>query len=157
MTIGVVVLCILAGAVMAVLLGRGLSAVAGSRAKNWAASIFVRAEARGAFRRLSGFDRNFLQDYPALRVLEDNYQVVRDECLALLAKRLELPRMHTLSTAYTSGGIHTIAWKTFMFKSGKFLDGNCALAPRTAALLRQLPDVYTAFFSILEPHQYIKA
>ena len=64
--------------------------------------------------------------------------------------------MDQLSGAYTSGGIHTIAWKTFMFKSGKFIGDNCALAPGTAALLRRIPDVYTAFFSILEPHQHIK-
>jgi aspartyl/asparaginyl beta-hydroxylase (cupin superfamily) len=79
---------------------------------------------------------------------------VRDECLALL-DTVTIPGMDTLSAA-TAGGIHKIAWKSFMFKSGKFIDENCALAPRTAALLRRLPDVYTAFFSVLEPHQHIK-
>ncbi|HUN26452.1 MAG TPA: aspartyl/asparaginyl beta-hydroxylase domain-containing protein [Steroidobacteraceae bacterium] len=156
MTVGLVILCICAGVALAAYLGRGLGAAAGNRTRKWAASIFVRAEARGVFRKLSGFDRNFLEEYPALRILEDNYQIVREECLALLAERVELPRMHTLSATYTSGGIHTIAWKTFMFKSGKFIRENCALAPRTAALLRQIPGVYTAFFSILEPHQHIK-
>ncbi|HKU64148.1 MAG TPA: aspartyl/asparaginyl beta-hydroxylase domain-containing protein, partial [Rhizomicrobium sp.] len=38
-----------------------------------------------------------------------------------------------------------------------FIEENCALAPRTAALLRGIPGVYTAFFSVLEPHQHIKA
>jgi len=154
--VGVVILCILAAVVLAAFLGRGLGEAVAVRAKNWVAAIFVRAEARGVFRKLPGFDRNFLQEYPALRVLEDNYQVVREECLTLLEKSLELPRMDSLSPAYTSGGIHTIAWKTFMFKSGRFIEENCALAPRTAALLRQIPDVYTAFFSILEPHQHIR-
>jgi aspartyl/asparaginyl beta-hydroxylase (cupin superfamily) len=60
-------------------------------------------------------------------------------------------------TSYTSGGIHQIAWKSFMFKSGEFIDENCALAPKTAALLRGIPGVYTAFFSVLEPQQHIKA
>jgi beta-hydroxylase len=60
-------------------------------------------------------------------------------------------------TSYTSGGIHQIAWKSFMFKSGQFIDENCALAPNTTALLRQIPGLYTAFFSVLEPRQHIKA
>ncbi len=37
-----------------------------------------------------------------------------------------------------------------------FIEENCDLAPKTAALLRGLPGVYTAFFSVLEPHQHIK-
>ena len=128
---------------------------------NWiknaaASSVFVQAEARGAFRKLPAFYRDFLGEYPGLRILEDNYQVVRDECLALLERRHDIPSVDALSAPYTSAGIHAIAWKSFMFKSGRFIDENCALAPRTAALLRQIPNVYTAFFSILDPHQHIK-
>jgi aspartyl/asparaginyl beta-hydroxylase (cupin superfamily) len=40
-------------------------------------------------------------------------------------------------------------------ESGKFIEENCALCPQTASLLRGLPGVYTAFFSILDPHQYV--
>jgi beta-hydroxylase len=69
---------------------------------------------------------------------------------------VRIPGMEEL-TSYTSGGIHQIAWKSFMFKSGEFIEENCALAPRTADLLRGLPGVYTAFFSVLEPNQHIKA
>ena len=158
MAVTLVVLGIgLAAAVgLAAVLGRGLGGGIGNWAKSAAASIFVHAEARGAFRKLPAFDRDFLGEYPALRILEDNYQTVREECLALLERRRDIPDVDTLSATYTSAGIHTIAWKSFMFKSGKFIDENCALAPRTAALLRRIPNVYTAFFSILDPHQYIK-
>jgi beta-hydroxylase len=144
------------GVALIIFLGRGLGGAAGNWIKSAAASIFVQAEARGAFRKLPAFDRDFLGEYPALRVLEDNYQVVREECLALLGRRHDIPNVDALSATYTSAGIHTIAWKSFMFKSGKFIDENCALAPKTAALLRQIPNVYTAFFSILDPHQHIK-
>jgi beta-hydroxylase len=57
---------------------------------------------------------------------------------------------------YTAGGIHQIAWKNFMFKSGDFIEQNCALAPQTADLLRTIPGLYTALFSVLAPRQYIK-
>ena len=144
------------GVALIIFLGRGLGGGAGNWIKNAAASIFVQAEARGAFRKLPAFYRDFLGEYPGLRILEDNYQVVRDECLALLERRHDIPNVDALSATYTSAGIHTVAWKSFMFKSGKFIDENCMLAPRTAALLRQIPNVYTAFFSILDPHQHIK-
>jgi beta-hydroxylase len=42
-----------------------------------------------------------------------------------------------------------------MLKSGRFIEENCALAPKTAAILRRAPIVSNAFLSILEPHQYI--
>jgi beta-hydroxylase len=126
-----------------------------SRIKDAAAEIFIRAEQRGVFRKLPAFERD-LSDYPALAVLAENYPVIRAECEDLIQSRVRIPGMEEL-TSYTAGGIHQIAWKSFMFKSGAFIEENCALAPKTAALLRGLPGVYTAFFSVLEPHQHIKA
>ena len=126
-----------------------------SRIKDAAAEIFIRAEQRGVFRKLPAFERD-LSDYPALAVLAENYPTIRAECEDLIQSRVRIPGMEEL-TSYTAGGIHQIAWKSFMFKSGQFIEENCALAPKTAALLRGLPGVYTAFFSVLEPHQHIKA
>jgi beta-hydroxylase len=125
-----------------------------SRIKDAAANIFVRAEQRGVFDRLPAFESD-LSAYPELAVLAQNYAVIRAECLALIGGGVRIPGMEEL-TSYTAGGIHQIAWKSFMFKSGTFIDENCALAPKTAALLRGIPGVYTAFFSVLEPHQHIK-
>jgi beta-hydroxylase len=126
-----------------------------TRIKDWAAELFVRAEQRGKFRRLPAFERD-LGEYPELAVLMANYPVIRAECESLIQSRLRIPGMEEL-TSYTSGGIHQIAWKSFMFKSGSFIEENCALAPKTTALLRGIPGVYTAFFSVLEPNQHIKA
>ncbi len=126
-----------------------------SRIKDAAADIFVRAEQRGAFDKLPAFQRD-LSQYPELAALAANYPTIREECLALIGGGVRIPGMEEL-TSYTSGGIHQIAWKSFMFKSGRFIDENCALAPKTAALLARIPGVYTAFFSVLEPNQHIKA
>ena len=126
----------------------------GARIKDWAANLFVGAEARGLFRKMPAFERD-LSEYPELAVLAQNYPAIRAECEALIARSLKLPGMDQL-TDYTAGGIHQIAWKSFMFKSGDFLEDNCRLAPKTAALLRGIPGVYTAFFSVLEPRQHIK-
>ena len=126
-----------------------------TRIKDWAAELFVRAEQRGRFRKLPAFERD-LREYPELSVLAANYPVIRTECESLIRSQLRIPGMEEL-TSYTSGGIHQIAWKSFMFKSGEFIEENCALAPKTARLLRGIPGVYTAFFSVLEPNQHIKA
>jgi aspartyl/asparaginyl beta-hydroxylase (cupin superfamily) len=126
-----------------------------SRIKDAAAELFISAERRGVFRKLPAFERN-LREYPELDVLRQNYPLIRAECEQLIQSQLRIPGMEEL-TSYTSGGIHQIAWKSFMFKSGTFIEENCALAPQTAALLRDIPGVYTAFFSVLEQGQHIKA
>ncbi|HEY8253093.1 MAG TPA: aspartyl/asparaginyl beta-hydroxylase domain-containing protein, partial [Rhizomicrobium sp.] len=125
-----------------------------SRIKDQAAELFIGAERRGVFRKLPAFERD-LSEYPELAILSENYAAIRAECESLIRQQLRIPDMEEL-TSYTSGGIHQIAWKSFMFKSGSFIDENCALAPKTAALLEKIPGLYTAFFSVLEPHQHIK-
>ena len=69
--------------------------------------------------------------------------------------RENLVPMASLGGGYTAGDTHVAKWTTLMFKSGQFIEENCALAPRTADILRGIPRVYTAFFSVLEPHQHI--
>ena len=118
-------------------------------------SIFTYFEAKGLLPRTPAFDRDYLRTYPALRLLEENYDVIRRECLHLLDFKDKLTDISAMGGRYTQAGIHTIKWKTFMFKSGEFIEPNCRLAPGTAALLRRIPGMYTAFFSVLEPHQQI--
>ncbi len=118
--------------------------------------IFQRAEDRGWYPRLPAFSHDYLKDYPALRLLEEGYSDVRAECLVLLEYKAKLTDVEQLGGSYTRGGIHSARWKSFMFKSGRFIEENCRRAPRTAALLREIPGLYTAFFSILDPHQEIK-
>jgi len=117
--------------------------------------VFIWAEDIGLLQRTPAFNRDYLRDYPKLRLLEYEYEAVRDECLALLGIKEKLTDISVLGGAYTQAGIHTIRWKSFMFKSGRFIESNCELCPKTASVLKQIPGVYTAFFSILEPRQYI--
>ena len=126
----------------------------GSRAKDLVAEIFVIAEARGLFRKLPAFEPD-LSEYPELRLLEENYSVIRAECLKLIESPMRMPRMDEL-TDYTSGGIHQIQWKSFMFKVGRF--HRRELRPRApdGGVTGADSGIYTAFFSVLEPHQHIK-
>lgn len=117
--------------------------------------LFVHAENAGLFARAPAFVRNYHGAYPGLAELEAGYADVRAECEALVRVRHRLVDVESLAGKYTSGGIHSLAWKAFMFKSHRFIAENCALAPRTAELLRGIPGLYTAFFSVLEGRQYI--
>jgi beta-hydroxylase len=117
--------------------------------------VYARCEDAGLIARMPDYITDYARDYPELLGLEAGYADVRAECERLLAFRSRITDMSALGGQYTERGIHTIQWKAFMLKSGTFIEENCALAPKTAALLRPLGNVYNAFFSILEPHQYV--
>lgn len=114
-------------------------------------------EERGLVEKTPGLIRDHHRHYPELAILERNYAVIRKECLELMAQSEKIPHIRDSAGRYTTGGIHEIEWKTFMLKSGTFLEANCRRAPETTRLLRQIPAVATAFFSILGPHQHIRA
>jgi beta-hydroxylase len=118
--------------------------------------LFELAERRGLMARSAGFRRDYLRDYPELAILERHHEAIRRECLALLEIKDRLTDVEALGGSYTAGGIHAIRWKSFMLKSGRFIEENCARCPETARLLRIIPGLYTAFFSVLDPHQYVR-
>jgi beta-hydroxylase len=117
--------------------------------------VFSWFEDRGIVPRTPAFLYDYHDHYRGLKQLEDGYEVVREECLSLLDVKDDMTDMTDLGAGYTNGGIHKAKWKAFMFKSGEFIDENCARAPQTARLLRRIPGLYTAFFSVLDPHQDI--
>ena len=95
-------------------------------------NIFRRAEASGRVRRLTSFWTDYHEDYPELRLLEDEYKVIREECEHLLEIKDRLIPMEALGGDLTESPLHSAHWKTFVFKSGEFVEQNCALAPKTA-------------------------
>lgn len=117
--------------------------------------IFHEAESAGSFPRCGAFLHDYENDYPELKELERHHALIRRECAAILVEKDRFTDIEALGGSYTAGGIHAIRWKSFMLKSGSFVSENCARVPRTAAFLKGIPGLYTAFFSILDPHQYI--
>jgi len=118
--------------------------------------IFTRAEDDGRFKRLPAFFTDYQRDYPELDSLERDYPAIREEVLRILDIKDRITDTEALVGGYTAGGIHAAKWKSFLLKSGGYVEENCALMPRTAAAIRRIPGVQTAFFSILDPEQYIK-
>ena len=94
-------------------------------------------------------------NYPFIAPFEANWQKIRAELDALLEHRAHLPAFHQISPdqKYISRGD---AWKVFiLFGFGMASERNCARCPETARLLRSVPGLQSALFSILAPHCHI--
>ena len=87
--------------------------------------------------------------------LEAEWRTVRDEALEIMKFRTAIPLFEEVSTDQ-KGISRTNVWRTFfLFGFGEPVVGSCRRAPKTAALLSTIPNLQTAFLSILEPGSHI--
>ena len=94
-------------------------------------------------------------DFPFVAQIEADWQAIRTELEDLLKRRDNLPAFHEISPdqQYISRGDK---WKVFiLYGFGVPSERNCARCPETARLLRQVPRLQSAWFSILAPHYHI--
>jgi len=98
---------------------------------------------------------------PSLLELDRNAQVVREELLALLPEKTQIPRYHELDrmqTGISAGGDPEKSWKVFyLFLMGEKPKENRGKCPETSKLLDQVPGLFQAFFSILDGGKTIPA
>lgn len=118
-------------------------------------NFFRSLEKLGVIKKTPNIIREYRKDYPHLGILEDNHETIRRECEEILKKKEQITDVKNLMGDQTAGGIHVIKWKSYMLKSGVFIEENCKHCPGTAALIAKISKVRTAFFSILDPQQYI--
>ena len=104
---------------------------------------------------------NIDETYPSLRILDQNYPVIRQELEEVLSQRDKLPRYHDIAQkeTYISGTIDADKdWKIFFLRSMVGTpEANQNKCPQTTALLEKIPNLYQAFFSILDPGKSIPA
>jgi beta-hydroxylase len=94
---------------------------------------------------------------PFTKVLEDNWHVIRRELDAVMPSRSNLPSMQELSPIQY-GIVKEDVWKVFVFRAfGTRSEENCHLCPETSRLLDSVPELETAFFSVLSPGAHLKA
>src|SRR5690606_7677570 len=91
-----------------------------------------------------------LNDFPELKLLQDNWQLIRDEALnrnqAAQIKASDKLDDLSFNSFFRTG------WKRFYLKwYGANLKSAEQLCPRTLALLNQLPNVKGAMFAMLPP------
>ena len=98
------------------------------------------------------------QHFPRHQLLKDNWETIRDELNEILAKHKDdLPRFHEIDQVQTLISANDkVPWRIFVFKAyDNWMDDNCFLAPKTTALLKQLPEVKSAIFSVLDGAKHI--
>jgi len=94
--------------------------------------------------------------FPFVAELEANWPAIRAEVEAILKNRDAIPHLDKISPDQARIA-HSQKWKAFfLWGMGDELTGNTAQCPQTAALLRKVPGLRSAWFSILAPRYKIK-
>ena len=95
------------------------------------------------------------EDFPFTELLEANWEKVRAELDAVLEQRDHLPPFHMVSQDQKKISFDD-RWKTFiLYGFGYKSERNCRQCPETTRLLEQVPNLRSAFFSILSPGYHI--
>jgi beta-hydroxylase len=91
------------------------------------------------------------------QLLKDNWKVIQAELLEILRNEQNIPKFHEVDKIqrFINDGDKS-PWRVFMFKAyDNWQESNCAKAPKTTELLKQIPGITTAMFSILGPQKHI--
>jgi beta-hydroxylase len=93
--------------------------------------------------------------FPWIAPIEQNWEVIREEVVALLEDRDDLPNFQDISKDQIEI-TDDDRWKTlFLYGYGFEAELGVQLMPKTAALMRQVPGMTTAMISILSPRKHI--
>ena len=97
------------------------------------------------------------KQFPALDAFTEHWEEIRDEVKEILKHREAVPSFVEVSpdqTRIANGNF----WCTFiLFGFGTKMEKNCAQAPVTTRLLEKVPNLQTAWFSIMAPHSHVEA
>jgi len=102
-------------------------------------------------------DATFFENerFPWIEHIERNWTVIREELEAVLADREALPNFQDISKDQIEI-TDDDKWKTyFLYGYGFEAKLGVETCPKTAALMRQIPGMTTAMFSILSPRKHI--
>lgn len=86
--------------------------------------------------------------------IEEGWPEIRSEVEALLEGPSEIPHIEDVTGGIPQGNIGP--WRSFvLMHQGRWMDWNCDRCPRTAELVRSIPGLTMAGFSVLEPGTHI--
>ena len=98
-----------------------------------------------------------LERFPWVQRIEANGEVILQELQAVLEDRDALPNFQDISKDQIEI-TDDDRWKTFfLYGYGFEAKLGVEMCPKTAALMREIPGMSTAMFSILSPHKHILA
>ena len=92
------------------------------------------------------------ETYPELRRIDNKYEDIRREIVQILPDKDNIPKYHELDEGQTEISAKTEHdWKIFMlYAMGAKPEANRAKCPETSAVLDGIPNLFQAFFSILD-------
>lgn len=108
------------------------------------------------YRCAGGEDRPVFHDVdavcPELKRIDQNFDVIRGELEAVLGDRKRFPRYHEVDFTQQSISEGEDDWRVFFLHMThpEVPIANAKLCPRTAEVVRGIPGILTAFFSILD-------
>ena len=113
------------------------------------------------FRACGGRERPAFYDidetFPALRLLDENAALIREELDGILPLRHRFPKYQDVDEAQTEVSSEGKGdWKVFvLYAMGSKPERNRTLCPKLSALLDRIPNLFQAMFSILDPGKCI--
>jgi beta-hydroxylase len=95
--------------------------------------------------------------FPESKLLRDNWKVIREELDHVLKRVESIPKFHEIDPLQRIiSARDEKAWRTFILKGFEaWIPNNCEQVPRTTELLKKLPQISTAMFSILDGGKHI--
>ncbi|MBA15428.1 MAG: aspartyl beta-hydroxylase [Sphingomonas sp.] len=99
-----------------------------------------------------------VRDFAWTALLRDNWEKIRDEAVAAaLVSGREAPSLASISPDHRAIAPMN-RWRSFfLWGYGYGIEENIAQCPVTASIVEQIPDLNSAFFSILSPGTHIPA
>jgi len=91
------------------------------------------------------------RDFPWVAVLEREWRTIRDEATAALADLAGVPPLADISPDHRDIAPGEKWRSLFLYGYGYRDDANCRACPQTAALVAGIPELNSAFFSVLAP------
>ena len=87
--------------------------------------------------------------FPWIPYLESNWETIRDEAENILRDRMSVPSVREISPDHAKIAVDD-KWRSFfLWGYGVKIEANCARAPRTARILENIPNLLTAFYSVM--------
>ena len=97
------------------------------------------------------------RDFAWTAILRDHWEAIRDEARAVALRGKAAPSLATISPDHRAIAKVDMWRSFFLWGYGFPIDENLARCPRTAAVVKQVPGLNSAFFSILAPGTHIPA
>lgn len=92
---------------------------------------------------------------PWTAMLEKNWKVIRGELDVILKQRNDIPPLGQISPDHARTAADKRWQSFFLLGYGVQVEKNCAMVPKTTALMKKIPRLNSAFFSILGPGCHI--